>query len=144
MSDFPYVPVKLLSEDATVPTYGSEQAAGMDLYAAEEVTIEPGTHALIKTNIAVMLPNFYYGRIAPRSGLAYKKGIDVFAGVIDSDYRGDIGVILYNAGSEAFEVAKGDRIAQMIVTPYKPVKLQPVKELPDTDRGEGGFGSTGT
>lgn len=138
------LPTKLLNENATIPTYGSERAAGMDLYAAFAETIPAGQHRIIKTGIAVKIPDFHYGRIAPRSGLAYKKGIDVFAGVIDNDYRGEIGVILYNSGNEPFIVAQGDRIAQMIITPYTHTVPELVTELDDTERGSGGFGSTGT
>lgn len=137
------IPTKLLSENATVPTYGSEEAAGMDLYSSEDTVVRAGRHLLIKTDIAMALPQGFYGRVAPRSGLAYKKGIDVFAGVIDGDYRGPIGVILYNSGDEDFIVTKGDRIAQMIITPYHTAMPEPVAELPDTERGAGGFGSTG-
>ena len=90
------VELKLLSEAAKTPTKGTNQAAGYDLYAAQNAEIDPLKRALIKTNISIAIPKGYYGRIAPRSGLAYKNGIDVMAGVIDSDYRGDVGVILYN------------------------------------------------
>ncbi len=137
------IPTKPLTENATIPTYGSEDAAGMDLYAAETVTVPAGEHRLIKTDIAMAIPQDFYGRIAPRSGLAYKKGIDVFAGVIDSDYRGNIGVILFNSASEDFVAEQGDRIAQMIITPYERAALVPVEVLPETVRGSGGFGSTG-
>lgn len=137
------LPTKLLNENATAPTYGSEHAAGMDLYAAHAATIPAGRHAIVKTGIAVAIPHGYYGRVAPRSGLAYKKGVDVYAGVIDNDYRGEIGVILYNSGTQSLIVTPGDRVAQMIITPY--VKMEPVvvDDLDDTDRGDGGFGSTG-
>ena len=153
------IPTKLLTKCATVPTYGSEEAAGMDLYydAYSEIgpdvsefksltlmnIIKPGERALFKTGISVALPPFHYGRIAPRSGLAYKSGIDVMAGVIDSDYRGEIGVILINHGDEDFQVSHGDRIAQMIITPYVTATPYVVEDLDDTGRGSGGFGSTG-
>ena len=91
------LPTKLLNDNAVIPTYGSDSAAGMDLYAAFAETIPAGQHRIVKTGIAMKIPDGFYGRIAPRSGLAYKNGIDVFAGVIDNDYRGEIGIILYNA-----------------------------------------------
>jgi len=152
------LPTKMASEHATLPTYGSEQAAGMDLYAdlhprdADQEfpnlefvhELKPGERKLVKTGISTVIPNNFYGRVAPRSGLAYKHGIDVMAGVIDSDYRGEIGVILINHGDEPFIIKHGDRIAQMIITPYLTLDPVPYQELPDTDRGEGGFGSTGS
>jgi len=153
-----HLPTALLSEHAIVPTYGTEQAAGMDLYAdlnprdtGREYKnlvfvkkINPGERKLIKTGIAVTIPDGYYGRIAPRSGLALKHGIDVMAGVIDNDYRGEIGVILINHGEDPFTVTHGDRIAQMILTPYLTLKPEKYEELPETNRSTGGFGSTGT
>ena len=102
------IEIKKLSENATLPTQGSYYAAGYDLYAAEKGIVHSECRLLIKTNISVSIPDGYYGRIAPRSGLAYKNGIDVMAGVIDSDYRGDIGVILYNTDIADFEFQKGD------------------------------------
>ena len=153
------IPTKLLTKFATVPTYGSEEAAGMDLsYDAysglgpdvpefKSLTLvhvmKPGERVLFKTGISMALPPFHYGRIAPRSGLAYKSGIDVMAGVIDSDYRGEIGVILINHGDEDFQVNHGDRIAQMIITPYEIAMPYVVEDLDNTGRGSGGFGSTG-
>ena len=141
--------VKKLNEHATIPTYGSNGAAGMDLYAnfasdgIDMVSLFPGERLLIKTGIAIAIPRGMYARIAPRSGLAYKHGIDVMAGVVDEDYRGDVGVILINLGSEPFVVKHGDRIAQLIVTPYFPCLAEQVDELPDTIRSAKGFGSTG-
>lgn len=137
------IPTQLLHKDATLPTYGSESAAGMDLYASEGAMIPPGKHGAVATGIAVAIPTGYYGRIAPRSGLAFKQGIDVFAGVIDNDYRGEIKAILYNAGSKPLIVKPGDRIAQMVITPYVALLPEPVESLDETSRGEGGFGSTG-
>lgn len=143
------LPTKLLSTGAQLPEYGSEQAAGMDLHAdltqgdADIITLEPGQRALIKTGVSVKIEPGFYGRVAPRSGLAYKHGIDVMAGVIDSDYRGDVGVILINHGDEDFQVFHGDRIAQMIITPHATSFPHLVNNLDDTSRGDGGFGSTG-
>ncbi len=137
--------VKKLSENATIPTQGTSFAAGYDLYAAEDAVVVCGTRKLIKTNISMEITPGYYGRIAPRSGLAYKNGIDVLAGVIDSDYRGDIGVILHNTDKNIdFTVKKGDRIAQIIFEACYTATLNNVDNLDNTLRQAGGFGSTGT
>jgi dUTP pyrophosphatase len=123
--------------------------AGIDLYATEDCIVRPGEQALVKTGISVSFSPDYYLRIAPRSGLAYKSGIDVMAGVIDSSYRGEIGVILRNhsvASEEdtgAFIINRGDRIAQMIPERISQEHFIFVNELDDSERGEGGFGSTG-
>jgi dUTP pyrophosphatase len=136
--------VKKLSENAIIPTQGTNFAAGYDLYAAEDAVVVCGTRKLIKTNISMEITPGYYGRIAPRSGLAYKNGIDVLAGVIDSDYRGDIGVILYNTDKNIdFTVKKGDRIAQIIFEACYIATLNNVENLDNTLRQAGGFGSTG-
>ena len=136
--------VKKLSENATIPSQGTSFAAGYDLYAAEDAVVVCGTRKLIKTNISMEITPGYYGRIAPRSGLAYKNGIDVLAGVIDSDYRGDIGVILYNTDANIdFNVKKGDRIAQIIFEACYIATLNNVENLDNTLRQAGGFGSTG-
>jgi len=136
--------VKKLSENATIPTQGTNFAAGYDLYAAEDAVVVCGTRKLIKTNISMEITPGYYGRIAPRSGLAYKNGIDVLAGVIDSDYRGDIGVILYNTDKNIdFAVKKGDRIAQIIFEACYTATLNNADNLDNTLRQAGGFGSTG-
>lgn len=137
------IPTQKLSDLAKLPQYSSEEAAGADLYAAENVIIASGERALIKTNIALAIPEGYYGRIAPRSGLAYKNGIDVMAGVIDSDYRGDVGVILLNTGKNPFVVSVGDRIAQIIFQRYFKAAFLEKDSLEDSKRGSGGFGSTG-
>ena len=136
--------IKKLSDNATIPTLGSTFAAGYDLYAAEDAVVTCGARKLIKTNISMEITPGYYGRIAPRSGLAYKNGIDVLAGVIDSDYRGDIGVILYNTDKNIdFMVKKGDRIAQIIFEACYYATLNNVEYLDNTLREGGGFGSTG-
>ena len=136
--------VKKLSENAIIPTQGTSFAAGYDLYAAEDAVVVCGTRKLIKTNISMEINPGYYGRIAPRSGLAYKNGIDILAGVIDSDYRGDIGVILYNTDKNIdFTVKKGDRIAQIIFEACYTATLNNVDNLDNTLRQAGGFGSTG-
>jgi len=133
------------SVDAIVPTKGSPAAAGFDLYAASDATIKCGDRGLVKTGIALQIPNDCYARVAPRSGLTYKNGIDVGAGVIDCDYRSEIGVILFNHSKENFEVHKGDRIAQLIFEKIYTCTpdLVDYSELTDTARGVGGFGSTG-
>lgn len=136
--------IQRLSEDATLPSRGSAYAAGLDLSSAVNFTISVGQRALIQTDLAIACPPGTYARIAPRSGLAYKKGIDVGAGVIDADYRGPVGVILFNFGQEDFVIQKGDRIAQLILEQIVLPDVVECKELPQIgDRGEAGFGSTG-
>ena len=134
---------KKLHDDAVVPTRGSEFAAGLDLSSVESVVIEPGDRAIVATGLAVIIPNDTYLRIAPRSGLAAKHGIDVLAGVVDSDYRGEIKVILANFGREPFAVMPGERIAQAILEQCVLADVETVEELTDTDRDAAGFGSTG-
>lgn len=138
------IPIKKLSDKATIPSQGSAEAAGYDLYAAENAVVYSLSRALIKTNISIAIPEGYYGRIAPRSGLAYKNGIDVLAGVIDSDYRGDIGVILFNTSTtNEFQVKAGDRIAQIIIEKCHNVHWDLEESLDQTNREQKGFGSTG-
>ncbi|EDL80067.1 deoxyuridine triphosphatase, isoform CRA_b [Rattus norvegicus] len=132
-----------LSEHATAPTRGSARAAGYDLYSAYDYTIPSMEKALVKTDIQIAVPSGCYGRVAPRSGLAVKHFIDVGAGVIDEDYRGNVGVVLFNFGKEKFEVKKGDRIAQLICERILYPDLEEVQTLDNTERGSGGFGSTG-
>ncbi|XP_069722531.1 deoxyuridine 5'-triphosphate nucleotidohydrolase, mitochondrial isoform X1 [Phaenicophaeus curvirostris] len=132
-----------LSENAFTPSRGSARAAGYDLYSAYDCVIPPMEKAVVKTDIQIALPSGCYGRVAPRSGLAAKHFIDVGAGVIDEDYRGNVGVVLFNFGKEAFQVKKGDRIAQLICERIFYPELEEVQALDDTERGEGGFGSTG-
>ena len=138
------IQIKKLSDQAKIPTQGSKYAAGYDLYAAEEVLVNTMGRKLVKTNISISIPEGYYGRIAPRSGLAYKNGIDVLAGVIDSDYRGDIGVILFNSDHNLdFQVNVGDRIAQIIIEKCYSVNWDTVENLEASVRSEKGFGSSG-
>ena len=138
------VNIKKLSDNAIIPTQATKFAAGYDLYATEDAFVNKGCRKLIKTNISMEIAPGYYGRIAPRSGLAYKNGIDVLAGVIDSDYRGDIGVILYNTDKNIdFVVKKGDRIAQIIFEACYSATLNTVENLDNTLRQSGGYGSTG-
>jgi dUTP pyrophosphatase len=135
--------VLLGSDTSQLPSRGSEFAAGLDLYASEDFLVLSRDRAMIDTGICVCIPEGCYGRVAPRSSLAAKHGLDVGAGVCDSDYRGPIKVILFNHSGKDYQVKQGDRIAQMIITPYVKVKVVKVEELKETDRGHGGFGSTG-
>lgn len=137
--------IKKLTDYATIPTRGSDRSAGYDLYSAspEPIIVPASGKALIKTNIAVAIPPNHYGRVAPRSGLTWKHFIDVGAGVIDEDYRGDVGVILFNHGCNDFTVNHGDRIAQLILERISTPEVEEVDELPETVRGTDGFGSTG-
>lgn len=134
---------KRLDQRATLPTRGSLSSAGLDLYSIEAVTIEPRQRALVNTGLAVAIPEGYYGRVAPRSGLAVKQGLDVLAGVIDADYRGELRCALYNTGDEPIELPAQSKICQLIIE--KIITPTPVwaDEISETDRGEGGFGSTG-
>jgi len=138
------VEIKKLNELAIIPERGSEYSAGYDLSTVEEFILLPGQRKLFKTGLSMSIPDGMYGRIAPRSGLAFRNGIDVMAGVIDSDYRGEIGVLLINLDpNTAKRVGVGDKIAQMIFENYNKCELKTVGELSTTVRGEGGFGSTG-
>lgn len=141
------IPVKILREGAYLPTYGSPEAAGADLYACLEapVTIEPGKTVFLPTGIAMEVPKGCAGLIYARSGLACKRGLAPAnkVGVIDSDYRGEIMVALHNHGAEAQTVAHGERIAQMVITPVLTPAYEVAEALSDTSRNTGGFGSTG-
>lgn len=128
---------------AQLPTRGSPYAAGLDLYAVEDVTLPAGARAMVRTGLAVAIPRGFYGRIAPRSGLAVNYGIDVLAGVIDSDYRGEIVCALVNHGAESFTLKAGQRMAQLIVEAIITPAPQWAEALDETSRGAGGFGSTG-
>lgn len=141
------IKVKKLREDAIIPTYGSAEAAGADLYAClqEPVTVMPGQTAFVPTGLAMELPVGYVGLIYARSGLACKKGLAPAnkVGVIDSDYRGEFIVALYNHGTAPQTVAVGERIAQLVITPVFTPGFTEAEELSDTERAAGGFGSTG-
>jgi dUTP pyrophosphatase len=132
-------------KDAFLPIRGSKEAAGYDLSACDDFYIPSGGKSLVSTGISVAIPYGYYGRIAPRSSLAWKHHIDVGAGVVDSDYRGEVKVVLFNHGEKEFKITRGDRIAQLIITKISlpPICEVTVEELNDTERGKGGFGSTG-
>ena len=131
-----------------LPSYETAQSAGMDLTAAleEDIELDSGDRALIPTGLSIALPEGYEAQIRPRSGLAVKNGITVLntPGTIDADYRGEISVILINHGKEPFTIERGMRIAQMVVEKYETVNWDVVKTLEETERGQGGFGSTGT
>jgi dUTP diphosphatase len=133
-----------------LPSYETQGAAGADLRAnlpdRTEITLQPGARALVPTGLRLEIPKGYEVQIRPRSGLALKHGITLpnAPGTVDSDYRGPLGVIVMNAGDRAFRIAHGDRIAQMVVAPVVQAQFESVSGLSDTERGEGGFGSTGT
>jgi dUTP pyrophosphatase len=131
-----------------LPTYATEQSAGMDLTAAleESFDLEPGMRTLIPTGLSIALPKGFEAQVRPRSGLALKHGITVInsPGTIDADYRGEVKVILGNLGTETFTIERGMRIAQMVVAKHEFIEWESVEELDETSRGAGGFGSTGT
>jgi dUTP pyrophosphatase len=137
--------VKKLNKDAVIPAYQSEEAAGFDLHSIEDVILKPGERKLIGTGLAFEIEKGYEIQIRPRSGLAFKHGITVLnsPGTVDSDYRGEIKVLLINLGNESFEIKKGERIAQAVVAPVVQAKFEEVEILSNTKRGSGGFGSTG-
>lgn len=145
-ADIP-VPVKRLPHFAglELPAYATDGAAGMDVLAAEDVALAPGARHAVATGLAVAIPHGFEIQVRPRSGLALKHGISVpnTPGTIDSDYRGEVKVILINHGTEPFAIHRGDRIAQLVLAPVTRASWLPVDELDETARGEGGFGSTG-
>jgi len=131
--------------DLPLPARGTLQSAGLDLYAKINITIKKGERTLVPCGIKVSLPFGYEAQVRPRSGLALKHGVTVLnsPGTIDADYRGEVGVILINHGSEDFVINRGDRIAQMVIAKVEMMEPVEVDELPETERGNGGFGSTG-
>ena len=135
--------VKLHTDTASLPCRQSASAAGYDLRSDERVSILPGERRVIATNISLELPPGTYGRIAPRSGLAVKNGIDVLAGVIDADFRGLVGVVLINHSSNAFAINVEDRIAQLVIEKIATPEVAKIEGHTATERGDGGFGSTG-
>jgi dUTP pyrophosphatase len=135
--------VKKLSKNATLPKRCSEFAAGYDLYSSCELVIKPSEYKLVQTDISIAIPEGTYGRIAPRSGLAVKNGIDVLAGVVDYDYRGPVGVILINHSKYDFTIKVGDRIAQLVLEKIETPEVKETDDLPSTVRSSSGFGSTG-
>jgi len=135
--------VELVSEDAKMPTRATDGSAGLDLYACQSAVIGAGKRNLVDTGVSIAIPHGYVGLIWPRSGLALKKGLDVGAGVIDSDYRNVIGVLLFNHTDDPYRVEPGDRIAQILIQPAVMVQPVQVSSLDQTDRGQDGYGSTG-
>lgn len=146
-SDSVPVPVKRLPhfEGLELPAYATDGAAGMDVLAAEDVTLAPGARHAVATGLAVAIPSGFELQVRPRSGLSLKHGISVpnAPGTIDSDYRGEVKVILINHGAEPFEIVRGDRIAQLVLAPVTRATWLKIDELDETARGECGFGSTG-
>jgi len=143
MGKTPLLHVKKLSEFAIIPKRGSEYSAGLDLSSAGDYVVPARGKQLIKTDLAIAIPEGTYARIAPRSGLAWKNSIDVGAGVVDYDYRGNVGVILFNHSDENFLVKHGDRVAQLILEKICMAEVEEVDHLFETTRNNGGFGSTG-
>lgn len=143
MEDSSVLQYQLITKNAQIPKRGSKLAAGFDLYSAYDIVIPPKSRGFVSTDVKIALPHGTYGRISARSGLALIKGIDVVGGVIDADYRGAIGVILFNHSDEEFTVKIGDRIAQLICEKIHYPKLVPVEKFDTTERNTNGFGSTG-
>lgn len=137
------IKIKKLHANARLPQRGTTFSAGADLYCIEAFTLEPGERKLVPTGLAIEIPHGFYGRVAPRSGLAVKHGIDVLAGVIDADYRSEVKVPLINLGHEPVSFNAGERVAQLIIEQAAMCDYVWTEELSDTERGEGGFGSTG-
>jgi len=135
---------KQIDPNAILPTRGSAHSAGLDLYCIEDLRIEPKSRIKARTGLSVAIPEGCYGRVAPRSGLAVEKGIDVLAGVIDSDYRGEIICLLYNTGDETALLPTGSKICQLIIEQIITPPAAWADELEETARGAGGFGSTGS
>ena len=131
--------------DAVLPSYAHPSDAGMDVRSVEDLTIAPGKRALVHTGLVILLPPKYEAQVRPRSGLALKSGVTVLntPGTIDSGYRGEVGVILANFGDADFQVKKGDKIAQIVIAPVTQPEIVETTEVDETDRGAGGFGSTG-
>lgn len=140
------VPIKILSRDAQIPHMAYNGDAGVDLRSVERIVLEPQEHAMVATGLAIALPEGYAGFVLPRSGLAAKHGISIVnaPGLIDSNYRGELKVILLNTDpNESFTIEIGDRIAQLIVMPVPTINFEQVEELTESQRGESGFGSSG-
>jgi len=133
------------NDERDLPSYATPGSAGLDLRSSEALVLKPGSRALVGTGIAIALPENFEAQVRPRSGLAVKHGVTVLnaPGTIDADYRGEIKVPLINHGHDDFPIARGDRIAQMVVSPVVHVALKPVASLDETSRGVGGFGSSG-
>ena len=137
--------VKRLDPSMALPAYARPGDAGLDLHAAHDVTLEPGARTLVGTGLAVAIPFVFAGLVLPRSGLARARGVTVLnaPGLVDAGYRGELKVLLINHGAEPVDLARGERIAQLVVQPVAEVKLVEADRLPESERGAGGFGSTG-
>lgn len=135
--------IRRLSEVALIPKRGTTYAAGLDLFSPLDCVVMPNQRLLVKLDISLELENGTFGHILPRSSLSLKNGIHIGAGIIDSDYRGNVGVLLFNLSDQPFIVSRGDRIAQLVVKRYEIVEPEEVFEISETERGLGGFGSTG-
>ena len=145
MTDPVRVPVLRVDAALPLPAYARPDDAGLDLHAAEDVTLKPGARALVPTGLALAIPPGHAGLVLPRSGLALRHGVTLLntPGLIDAGYRGEVKVLLVNLGEAAVTLSRGDRIAQLVVQRVEHVTLAPVSELPPSARGAGGFGSTG-
>lgn len=139
------IEIDIQAELGSIPSYATPGSAGMDLYSAVDDVLEFGDRKLIPTGISVAIPEGYVGLVCPRSGLALNNGVGIVnsPGVIDPDYRGEVGVILINHGGWTFEINRGSKIAQLLIVPNPKVVWRPVNALDDTERGAGGFGSSG-
>ena len=141
--NFGHLYVKKIRNTAAIPRRGTEDAAGYDIASAEETVVPAKGKTVVKTGTSIAVPDGCYGRLAPRSGLAVKKYIDVGAGVIDAGYRGEVGVVLFNHSEEDFQIKQGDRIAQLILEKIETPPVKETADLPSIVRGKEGFGSTG-
>jgi dUTP pyrophosphatase len=135
--------IKKIYLEAKLPSYAHPGDAGMDLFSAEDIAIDSGERIVCKTGVAVQMPQGYVGLIWDKSGIAAKSGIKTMGGVIDSGYRGEIGVVMHNLSKDVYNIKKGDKIAQMLIQKVEQPEIIEVEELNNTSRGEGGFGSTG-
>ena len=137
------IKIKKLKENAIIPKYAKDGDAGLDLYSCEDYVLKPFQRHTFMIGLTIVHPKGYVGLIWDRSGNASKRGLKTMGGVIDSNYRGEWGVVLYNTTNEEYHVKSGDRIAQLVVVPVPEVKVSEVKDVDETERGSGGFGSTG-
>ena len=137
------IKVKKLHVEAKLPTYANPQDAGMDFFSNETLIVYPGERKLISTGISMAIPDGYVGLLWDKSGIATKHGIKTMAGVIDSGYRGEIKILVHNLSKNLYKIEKGNKIAQMLIQPVEQKKIIESSELDETERGEGGFGSTG-
>lgn len=137
--------VKKINENAKMPSYAHYGDAGVDLYAARDTVVPTHGRALVPTGLKIAIPNGYEGQVRPKSGLALKHGITVLntPGTVDAPYRGEVGVILFNSSDNEYVARSGEKIAQMVFCKVENAEFELVEDLPETDRGEGGFGSTG-